>query len=137
MTENDTTSWILVTFSFICLNIYFRYLHFSPYTFTFQRLIDVLKIDVEGYEWNILEYLLQENLFKNIKQFMLEYHLFPSWPSKEDYPKLLKIYKSLHDIGLLKFVTAMHPLNLKPKSFNIQADVAYVNTLFKSNPGKV
>ncbi|XP_052095397.1 uncharacterized protein LOC127730832 [Mytilus californianus] len=100
------------------------------------RTIDVLKIDVEGYEWNIIKYLLQENLFQNIKQFMLEYHLFPTWPSKEDYPKLLKIYKSLHDIGLLKFVTAMHPLNLKPKSFNIQADVAYVNILFKSNSGK-
>lgn len=87
-----------------------------------------MKIDVEGYEWDVIDYLLQNNFFANLNQFMLEYHLFPTWPSRAEYPKLLKLYKTLHDIGLVKFVTALHPLNHNPEEFNIQADVAYVNT---------
>ena len=92
--------------------------------------MDVLKIDVEGYEWDVIDYLLQNNIFANLNQFMLEYHLFPTWPSRAEYPKFLKLYKTLHDIGLVKFVTALHPLNHKPEEFNIQTDVAYVNNKF-------
>lgn len=91
------------------------------------RHLDVLKMDVEGYEWNILDYLLKTNFFTNVNQFMLEYHLFPTWPSRAEYPKFLKLYKTLHDNGFRKFVTALHPLNHNPNKFNIQADVAYIN----------
>jgi hypothetical protein len=45
--------------------------------FFFQRPLDVLKIDVEGHEWAVIENLLQDKMFLKIRQFMLEYHLFP------------------------------------------------------------
>ncbi|CAG2227221.1 unnamed protein product [Mytilus edulis] len=95
-----------------------------------ERDIDVLKIDVEGHEWAVIENLFEDKIFTHVKQFMLEYHLFPDWPSKSDYSKLLRTYKKLHDIGYHKFVTAMHPCTHIPEQFNIQADVAYVNTKY-------
>lgn len=104
--------------------------------FFFQRPLDVLKIDVEGHEWAVIENLLQDKMFPKIRQFMLEYHLFPDWPAKSDYPKVLRTYKQLHDLGFAKFETAMHPLTHIPKKFNIQADVAYVNTKYISSRKK-
>jgi len=101
-----------------------------------DRPLDVLKIDVEGHEWAVIENLLQDKMFPKIRQFMLEYHLFPDWPAKSDYPKVLRTYKQLHDLGFAKFVTAMHPLTHIPKKFNIQADVAYVNTKYISSRKK-
>ena len=35
------------------------------------------------------------------------------------------MYKILHDIGLVKFVTVLHPLNHKLEEFNIQADISF------------
>ena len=70
-------------------------------------------------------------MLPQIKQFLLEYHLFPKWPAKKEYPRLLKLYKRLHDAGFLKFYANLHPLTHKPKKFNIQADVGYVNTMHK------
>ncbi|OWF48692.1 uncharacterized protein LOC110452764 isoform X2 [Mizuhopecten yessoensis] len=96
-----------------------------------DRDIDVLKIDVEGHEWAVIEYLIQGGFLPRIKQFSLEYHLFPDWPKKSEYPKLLNIYKQLSASGFKKFMTGLHPLNHKPESFNIQADVGYVNMLYK------
>ncbi|XP_060063199.1 probable methyltransferase-like protein 24 [Ylistrum balloti] len=96
-----------------------------------DRDIDVLKIDVEGHEWAVIEYLLQSGLLPRIKQFSLEYHLFPDWPAKSEYPKLLNIYRQLSQSGFKKFWLGLHPLDHKPESFNIQADVGYVNMRYK------
>ena len=85
---------------------------------------------MEGHEWAIIDYLLKNGYFNQIKQFSLEYHLFPDWPPKSDYMKLLRTYKSLNDIGLRKFYTGIHPLNHHPEKFNIQADIGYVNFMY-------
>ena len=34
-------------------------------------------------------------------------------------------YQILHDIGLVKFVTVLHPLNHRLEEFNIQADISF------------
>lgn len=98
---------------------------------SFQRDLDVLKIDVEGHEWSVIEYLLTSPILPRIKQFALEYHLFPDWPPKSQYPRCLSTYKNLSDKGFRKFFTGLHPLQHTPESFNIQADVGYVNTRYK------
>lgn len=124
MYVKDNTTWTIMTLNLIKTALGHK-----------NRKIDVLKIDVEGHEWAVIENLLRDNVFTNVKQFMLEYHLFPDWPAKSDYSKVLRTYKKLHDLGLSKFVTAMHPCTHIPEKFNIQADVAYVNKKYLSNKG--
>lgn len=99
---------------------------------TFQRVLDYLKIDVEGHEWSVIDYLLKNGITPRIRHFSLEYHIFPDWPDKARYPDLLRTYKRLKEAGFYKYFTGIHPLNHTPKKFNIQADVCYVNIKFQS-----
>lgn len=99
---------------------------------TFQRVLDYLKIDVEGHEWSVIDYLLKNGITSRIRHFSLEYHIFPDWPDKARYPDLLRTYKRLKETGFYKYFTGIHPLNHTPKKFNIQADVCYVNIKFQS-----
>lgn len=99
---------------------------------TFQRVLDYLKIDVEGHEWSVIDYLLKNGITSRIRHFSLEYHIFPDWPDKTRYPDLLRTYKRLKEAGFYKYFTGIHPLNHTPKKFNIQADVCYVNIKFQS-----
>lgn len=98
----------------------------------FQRVLDYLKIDVEGHEWAVLDYLITTGISSRIRHFSLEYHIFPDWPSKAMYPDLLRTYKNLKEMGFYKYFTGLHPLNHTPRRFNIQADVCYVNKKFKA-----
>lgn len=97
-----------------------------------NRVLDYLKIDVEGHEWSVIDYLLKNGITSRIRHFSLEYHIFPDWPDKARYPDLLITYKRLKEAGFYKYFTGIHPLNHTPKKFNIQADVCYVNIKFQS-----
>ncbi|XP_062577504.1 probable methyltransferase-like protein 24 isoform X2 [Saccostrea cucullata] len=90
-------------------------------------ILDYLKIDVEGHEWSVLNYLIKTGMTSRIRHFSLEYHIFPDWPSKALYPDLLNTYRTLKEKGFYKYFTGIHPLNHIPKDFNIQADVCYIN----------
>ncbi|XP_061164781.1 uncharacterized protein LOC133173769 [Saccostrea echinata] len=92
-----------------------------------NRVLDYLKIDVEGHEWSVLDYLIKTGMTSRIRHFSLEYHIFSDWPSKALYPDLLNTYRTLKEKGFYKYFTGIHPLNHTPKHFNIQADVCYVN----------
>ena len=97
-------------------------------------MIDVLKIDVEGHEWAVVENLFETDMFPQVRQFMLEWHLFPTWPVKEEYVHLYKVYTKLRDMGLREFSTGPHPKTLKVGSFNNQGDSEYVNIFFEKKP---
>uniref|UniRef100_K1PN51 Methyltransferase domain-containing protein n=1 Tax=Magallana gigas TaxID=29159 RepID=K1PN51_MAGGI len=97
-----------------------------------NRVLDYLKIDVEGHEWSVIDYLLKNGITSRIRHFSLEYHIFPDWPDKARYPDLLRTYKRLKEAGFYKYFTGIHPLDHTPKKFNIQADVCYVNIKFQS-----
>ncbi|XP_005107106.2 methyltransferase-like protein 24 [Aplysia californica] len=96
-----------------------------------QRVIDVLKIDVEGHEWAVMENMMETDMFQYVRQFMLEYHLFPTWPAKEDYVHLYKLYTKLREMGLREFAIGPHPKTLKVDKFNNQGDSEYINYFFK------
>lgn len=78
----------------------------------------------------MIDYLLQTGLTSRIRHFSLEYHIFPDWPAKALYPNLLQTYKRLKEAGFYKYFTGLHPLDHRPKHFNIQADVCYVNVKY-------
>ncbi|CAL1537193.1 unnamed protein product [Lymnaea stagnalis] len=50
-----------------------------------NRVLDVLKIDIEYYEWAVLDNMFETDLLKNIRHLLIEYHLFPNRPDKGDY----------------------------------------------------
>ncbi|KAH9512429.1 hypothetical protein Btru_039560 [Bulinus truncatus] len=56
-----------------------------------NKVIDILKIDIETTEWTVLSNIIQTDLLKNIRIFLIEYHLFPSRPFKEDYFTFVKL----------------------------------------------
>ncbi|XP_052072674.1 uncharacterized protein LOC127710752 [Mytilus californianus] len=45
--------------------------------------LDILKLDIEGNEWDVLENIIQEDLLFKIKQLEVEYHIFPDFPKRE------------------------------------------------------
>ena len=59
---------------FICLN------------FTFQKIIDMLKMDVEFAEWAAFPAMFEENSLRNVKQLAFEIHI---GSNMEDYFKTL------------------------------------------------
>ena len=56
-----------------------------------QRVIDVLKIDIETSEWEVLDNLMEAGLLSSVRQFSLEFHLFPGYPPFKDYVMLYKV----------------------------------------------
>ena len=64
-----------------------------------QATIDVLKMDIEGSEWPSLEVIFRENLFKNVKQFVLEVHLGENVADPRQY----QLVQKLEEIGFRKF----------------------------------
>ncbi|KAK0059356.1 RADres1 [Biomphalaria pfeifferi] len=95
-----------------------------------QRTIDVLKMDVEGYEWGIVSNLIETDVLKYVRQFMLEFHLFPNFPSMADYVHLYQTYTALREMGFIEYFNYPHPKALEKARFNNQCDVHFVNIYF-------
>ncbi|CAG5120783.1 unnamed protein product [Candidula unifasciata] len=55
------------------------------------KVIDVLKMDVETYEWTIIDNMIETDVFKSIRQFDVEYHLFPDYPLAEEYIHIYQV----------------------------------------------
>ncbi|CAG5131745.1 unnamed protein product [Candidula unifasciata] len=56
-----------------------------------NKVIDVLKMDVETYEWTIIDNMVETDVFKSIRQFDVEYHLFPDYPLAEEYIHIYQV----------------------------------------------
>ncbi|BFZ06268.1 hypothetical protein BsWGS_09307 [Bradybaena similaris] len=95
-----------------------------------NRVIDVFKMDIEGYEWAVLANMMETGVFRYIRQFMLEIHLFPDFPLKQDYVYIYTVYTKLREMGFREFTIGPHPKNLEVNAFNNQGDVEFVNVLF-------
>lgn len=65
------------------------------YVLVFQSVIDVFKMDIESYEWEVLDNMMETGVLKYIRQFNLEFHLFPHFPLREEYVYLYKVGKVL------------------------------------------
>ncbi|XP_033759773.1 methyltransferase-like protein 24 [Pecten maximus] len=98
-----------------------------------DRDIDVLKIDVEGSEWDVVEYLLENGMLPRIKQFLTEWHIFSNWPHRSKNPKNLELFRRIQQAGFKKFSSYMHTLIHNPEWVHLQADTFYVNTLYNSS----
>ncbi|XP_071152343.1 probable methyltransferase-like protein 24 isoform X2 [Mytilus edulis] len=66
-----------------------------------DRHLDILKIDIESYEWEVLRNILSDNLASRIRQLNIEYHIFNA--ATRNYVDLLQIYRSLKEAGFLRY----------------------------------
>ncbi|XP_046368096.2 probable methyltransferase-like protein 24 [Haliotis rufescens] len=98
-----------------------------------NRHIDVLKIDVETSEWPTAKDLAESGVLSKVRQFAVEWHLFPAYPSKDKYVEFYTSVQGMKDKGLRTFRADFHNRKYGEESWTLQADVNYVNILFKGN----
>ena len=69
----------------------------------FQKVIDVLKVDVEGSEWASMEVMLKNRTLNKVKQFVLEIHAFLEGSSKVSKQGYLRYYNILLGLEIQGF----------------------------------
>ncbi|XP_011437111.2 probable methyltransferase-like protein 24 isoform X1 [Crassostrea angulata] len=83
-----------------------------------KRPIDVLKIDIEEYEYMAVPNMLQTGILKDIRQMAIEFHVtlkadrsrrYKEEPPRDKYFFALSLFKDLYDIGFRIFWTHRNP----------------------------
>eukprot|EP00916_Digyalum_oweni_P019487 GHVL01032412.1.p1 GENE.GHVL01032412.1~~GHVL01032412.1.p1 ORF type:complete len:223 (-),score=6.03 GHVL01032412.1:88-756(-) len=97
-----------------------------------HRTIDLLKIDIETSEWPAVRNIIDTGMHRQVKQFLVEWHIFATYPAKETFEQLIRILQDLKDAGFRSFDKNPHVPNLKWEKFNLQSDFGYVNINFSS-----
>ncbi|KAI9563628.1 hypothetical protein GHT06_011092 [Daphnia sinensis] len=101
-----------------------------------QRIIDYVKIDIEGDEWTILPEIIQSGILNRIKQFAMEIH-FDGDDSVDDIRQRIKLLLSLErEHGMIPFD---YKNNLNSRGFvpaapnnYACAEIVYFNSKFKN-----
>lgn len=76
------------------------YGHVYVFSFSLQSKIDVLKIDVEKFEWLSLTEIYESGGLENVRQLLVEFHIaLVGEPEKIEYIQGLGILKFLYDSG--------------------------------------
>ncbi|XP_067666726.1 uncharacterized protein [Haliotis asinina] len=96
-----------------------------------NRHLDVLKIDIETSEWPAVKDIAESGLFAKVRQFSVEWHLFPTHPNRSEYINCYTSVMAMKEQGLRTFRAHFHKQNYEEKTFRFQADVNYVNILHK------
>ncbi|KAL8576116.1 hypothetical protein ACOMHN_001466 [Nucella lapillus] len=99
------------------------------------RTIDVVKMDIECYEWDIVRDCLDSGAFRQVKQFLVEWHIFPDCPGRQSFQQLIQLLKDLHQYGFHNFVTLPNGNDPNWASFRIQSEIGYINTRFLNKTG--
>ena len=95
-----------------------------------NQVIDGLKFDVEGHEWQVVENFMDTGVLPRVCQLMTEWHLFPEWPARAGYVHLYQTYSQLRELGFRKFCRGPHPKSLSLQNIKKQGDCEFVNTFF-------
>ena len=96
-----------------------------------DRVIGVLKIDIEGTEWAVLEDMLQTGVTSKVRQFLVEWHLFTTWPPREEYTKIYHTYTRLRQAGFKEYLVNPCCHQVNHAVLNTQGNVLFVNTQFQ------
>ncbi|PVD20496.1 hypothetical protein C0Q70_18652 [Pomacea canaliculata] len=92
-----------------------------------KEQLTVLKLDIEGYEWNVTRDLLDSGILSSVPQFLVEWHLFKDFPPRERVPDAVDTYFRLNDMGFQLFVTGGFYQG-SATSLRLTGEVAYLNT---------
>ncbi|CAH1793720.1 unnamed protein product, partial [Owenia fusiformis] len=89
-----------------------------------NKTIDVLKMDIEGYEFDVISSMIDDGTIEHVRQFIGEWHIFGD--QKYDYPTKYSIAKRLWNFGFKTFNAGVHPRCKNRYCF--QVDLGFVNT---------
>ena len=92
--------------------------------------IDVLKMDIEGMEWEVIPNLLQTGLLRDVKQFSVELHI---GRKPAELLNFLKLLRSMHEAGFRIFNTHRNIYCGKHDYGTGCNELGIVNTNFLSN----
>ena len=96
-----------------------------------DKIIDIVKMDAEGAEWNSIQQMVNSGILNRVKQLYLEFHSAHS-------PDRLALVRQLYDVGFRIFWTHKNPwhLNFMPLDGGVTSagfETYFINTkLFKS-----
>lgn len=91
------------------------------------KTIDILKMDVEGYEFYVIKNMLETGVLDHVRQFLVEYHVFDD--NRYKFVELFKITRELYDAGFRRFFSFR--LNCPcPYEYCNQANIGFINTKF-------
>eukprot|EP01098_Paradermamoeba_levis_P011549 TRINITY_DN4953_c0_g1_i1.p1 TRINITY_DN4953_c0_g1~~TRINITY_DN4953_c0_g1_i1.p1 ORF type:complete len:144 (-),score=17.65 TRINITY_DN4953_c0_g1_i1:318-749(-) len=97
--KNEITSkgWMLKTFGTIQNELGFQ-----------NRIVEVLKIDIEGYEWSAIPEMLQSSSLEKVKQLVFEIHL-SGQHTPEQHKQWFDVFNELRARGWRSFHTHQNP----------------------------
>lgn len=73
------------------------------------RIIDYLKMDIEGSEWKVLPQILKSGMMGKIRQLGVEFHLSSFTTLKEFQQKAVGILRSIEKSGFIRFDSKANP----------------------------
>ncbi len=68
----------------------------------FQKIIDVVKMDIESYEWGALNEMVLAGTLRQVRQLLVEYH--GDHTEERELIDHLGILKDIYDLGFRKFL---------------------------------
>lgn len=93
--------------------------------------MDVLKLDIETYEWTILKHLIKDGSLSYVKQLPMEWHIFPNDPMRTEFHSMYETYMDFKKMGFSVYYMKRATPKRSRLYFNLQADIAYRNTLYQ------
>ena len=95
----------------------------------FQRIIDVLKFDVEFSEWSAINTMLTEGSLRNVKQIAMELHAWRE--SCQSYVYFWRLLVGLHNAGFERWtldrITHLNCFIVNGLQCCRQANVYFIN----------
>jgi Methyltransferase FkbM domain len=105
-----------------------------------QIVIDLLKLDIEGYEWSAIENMLQSGILsKNVRQLAIEVHFGSGRSSHSELVKQWNLLLALEKAGFRRWSYSVNSLATAYKEHNklyriAQHDLVYINLNFARPP---
>ena len=77
-----------------------------------------------------MTYLWVRPVFRNVKQLLLEWHVFNTYPAREEFPRMASTVRDLDKAGFQHFYKKPFIVEMDWEMFGIQSDMGYVNGNF-------
>jgi len=98
-----------------------------------EKAIDILKIDIEGTEWNVIPQLIQSGILKHVRQLALEIHFTDkSIHSIAEVENRLKILETLETEGGMVRFANRPTIRVNGKIANLYSFTAFEMSFYNS-----
>jgi len=74
-----------------------------------NKVIDYLKIDIEGDEWNAITDIIASGMLPKIRQMAIEIHMWPVKGTLDHHRRLIQTLQMLEDHGMVRFDSRANP----------------------------